>query len=495
VKFLDAYPATDEQGNPSFATGSRPGIAINRRSGATTGGALWQIEYIAKRSRFHSGLIIHDLDDEYLALLMKAILSFNEDQLKVGGLTTKGFGRMAVTVLSSDERKLSLVDDDASSSFPTNDNNDDPKKLTKAIEKWSRNVWARYMSTKSSRTKSIKEPSITDHGSGAGRKYVSVVHRRATDRTIVDKKKSGIVKFAMIPRTGYYLFIGSGTESLPDQKTHDLMRKKIENQADFSKALSIARKLNIDRLDSYQSFAKVLRLGKSNQPVIPGSTLKGAFRSRIEHTFKPHDGKVNACFVKQSKHLGSNASTTHLHLYGKGGEIPEREFCKDVHNPCVVCDMFGMTGGRGGLKALVEVHDARLARGALRPIEVDVGRGTARLLAVGNEKGEDSPAPIFRGSTRFTNLTKPRLGLLFIGMAAYATPRLRLGRFRYRDKSDDKKKFGLVSVIPHRIQFDDGREIKGKKSVQKFIISARKEALKEFGDGLDIPENKKKEGK
>lgn len=492
VRFLDAYPATDKHGNLDFATGGRPGIAIDRRSGGTMRGALWQIEYIAEESRFRSKILTENLEDEYFALLMKAILSFNQEQLKVGALTTKGFGRMSVSVLSSEERKLSLLKERSDSDFPTSNKTNDSEKLTKNIKQWAHRIWAEYISTKFTETKGIEEPKIANHGRGDGRKYVSVIHREATDRTIIDRKMSGVINFFMVPRPGYYLFVGSGSESLPYRDVDDQLRRQIEDQVDFSNVLHIAKGLNMKQLEPYQSFARVLRFGTKNQPVIPGSTLKGAFRSRIEHSFKPHEGEVNACFIKQSRHVGRNASSSHLHLYGENGQIPERENCNDISNPCVVCDMFGMTSRKGGLKGLVEVHDARLIRGVLKPIEVDAGHGTARLLAVGKDKDDDSPSPIFRGIIRYTNLTKARLGLLFVGMAAFSQRRLRLGRFKYRGKSDSTFRFGQLSVAVKRIAFDDERSIVSKDKVKDFITSCRREAVKEFGNGSDITTRKKR---
>jgi len=100
VEFRDAYPI-GEKGEPLEApTGVRTGIAINRRTGAVQGRALYQVEYVEPGARFKFSMYATNLPNYALGLLAKVLRMMNEGWVKVGGFKTRGFGEVRVEGLT-----------------------------------------------------------------------------------------------------------------------------------------------------------------------------------------------------------------------------------------------------------------------------------------------------------------------------------------------------------------------------------------------------------
>jgi CRISPR/Cas system CSM-associated protein Csm3 (group 7 of RAMP superfamily) len=183
------------------------------------------------------------------------------------------------------------------------------------------------------------------------------------------------------------------------------------------------------RLD-YQPFCKCL-----NIPVIPGSTVKGNVRARIELSFRPRNGQVKSCFVEAGR-IDEKQQWRHIGIWGKREKriVPGRRGKKlagqchfdpqrdELQRVCLVCDLFGTTG----LASLIRFSDF-------------VGRGT-ELKEENFEFGlrlETAPAnSVFCGKIYFFNLKPEELGLLLLGMGIESgvdgRPVL-MGRLKYRD--------------------------------------------------------------
>jgi hypothetical protein len=183
------------------------------------------------------------------------------------------------------------------------------------------------------------------------------------------------------------------------------------------------------RLD-YQPFCKRL-----DAPVIPGSTVKGNVRARIELSFRPRNEQVRSCFVEAGK-INEKQHWRHIGIWGKREEriVPSgrrKELagqCRfdprqnELQCVCLVCDLFGTTG----LAGLIRFSDF-MGRGAeLKGEDFEFGL-----------KLETAPVnSVFSGKIDFFNLKPEELGLLLLGMGIESgvdgKPVL-MGRLKYRN--------------------------------------------------------------
>ncbi len=94
VYFSDSYPIKEE-GIYYFSLGRKPGIAIDRRTGAVRRGALYDVEFVEPGSKFTFNLTARNLPNYALGLLAKIIVDLNNGVLRIGGFKTRGFGRIS----------------------------------------------------------------------------------------------------------------------------------------------------------------------------------------------------------------------------------------------------------------------------------------------------------------------------------------------------------------------------------------------------------------
>jgi len=98
----------------------------------------------------------------------------------------------------------------------------------------------------------------------------------------------------------------------------------------------------------------VVRIG--GEPVIPGSSLKGALRSNIEAILAAH--AVDVC-------VPYTAIPNEVRKEGKTGEYVKKigrlQPCDPQRKVCPVCQIFGTAGGRVGLSGRAIVLDVQLA--------------------------------------------------------------------------------------------------------------------------------------
>ncbi len=171
---------------------------------------------------------------------------------------------------------------------------------------------------------------------------------------------------------------------------------------------------------------------RSRTPVIPGSSVKGNVRSRLELSFKPKDGKIRCCFIRatdnpvQPPRRGKHG-WRHFRIWQdslkfiRDGDKACDYTVKKAKRVCLLCDLFGTAG----LAGLIEFSD--LVRTGVNLVKVDLPTGE-KLLAV-------PPGKTFEGSVTFRILKPEELGLLLYGMgmrdSRLGRPVL-LGKLKYR---------------------------------------------------------------
>lgn len=104
IYFSDAYP-TDDEGRPIHVpVGTRTGIAINRRTGAVMGGALYTVEYVEPGARFRFDIRCMNLPNYCLGLIASILNMMNLGWVRIGGFKTRGFGAVEVEDLEFENR-------------------------------------------------------------------------------------------------------------------------------------------------------------------------------------------------------------------------------------------------------------------------------------------------------------------------------------------------------------------------------------------------------
>ncbi|MCS7132732.1 MAG: CRISPR-associated RAMP protein Csx7 [Aigarchaeota archaeon] len=96
IVFGDAYPMDNVGNLLNFRISKRTGIAINRRTGAVFGGALYDVEFVEPGTRFRFEIRCRNLPNYAIGLLSAVTRLLHEGGVKVGGFKTRGFGRVKV---------------------------------------------------------------------------------------------------------------------------------------------------------------------------------------------------------------------------------------------------------------------------------------------------------------------------------------------------------------------------------------------------------------
>ncbi len=79
---------------------AKTGVAINRRTGASAGGLLYNVEYVDAGARFSGVLRALNTPNWMLALLAASLLAVHKGFFKVGGFKSRGMGRVSIVVNS-----------------------------------------------------------------------------------------------------------------------------------------------------------------------------------------------------------------------------------------------------------------------------------------------------------------------------------------------------------------------------------------------------------
>jgi len=249
-----------------------------------------------------------------------------------------------------------------------------------------------------------------------------------------------------------YLFIGSGREAL----------------LGLNEALRRMRGVRIDTgspervLESLKGLVRGLRpvkdfyrarspLSGRLQPAVPGSSLKGAARARIE--LASSGDEVVADFLYPG---GTVGIVTRLPPRGRHGWRHVRIWCESVAErrekrsvPSVLEDLFGLASGELSLQSRVLFNTLYPVDKGLdcEPVELVEARGVERVCAVPR-------GAVFEGEVGLVNASFEELGLVLYGLGqdkllCGKRPLILLGRSKYRCRrlrSGRRVSFGIVEA-------------------------------------------------
>lgn len=204
---------------------------------------------------------------------------------------------------------------------------------------------------------------------------------------------------------------------------------------------------DIRGLQRAAKFMEVAQFSTSGgRPVIPGSTIKGNVRSRLELSFRARNNYVRSCFIRargpllketpKGGHGWRHFRVWSNVLFEERG--PPCDLTK-MDKVCLICDLFGTSG----LKSLIDYGDLvgeKDAKNVLEQFSLEYGMN---LFAA-------KPNSKFSGRIIFRNLSPSDLGLLLIGMKV--GKEALLGRLKYRHKVSGYT-FGKVKYDVETIRF------------------------------------------
>jgi len=225
-------------------------------------------------------------------------------------------------------------------------------------------------------------------------------------------------------------------------------------------------------------------LSYGDRLAIPGSSLKGAVRSRLELLFTPRpDGAIASCFAVQ-KPLAAPPSKgqhgwRHYLLWAPATEEARPMACGRGEQACVICDIFGAPG----LASRIFFGNLWLSGSReewTEELPLDYGE---RVMAF-------KPGAKFVGSLDFLGLRPEELGLLVVGMRLHEDRPILIGKnkYRIRKRADTGREivFGRLSLEADAISFapwcaEEAREIAEEARAR---LGERDGELVAQGDGL-----------
>ena len=259
-----------------------------------------------------------------------------------------------------------------------------------------------------------QEPRSRDRVDGlAGRLHIRL---KACSRSLGDRLDS-------------YLHIGTGALRLIIDEEELRRRASLaKNRADLERLVrEFSEKIQVD----YEQFVLLKDLKVGERVVVPGSSVKGNVRSRIELSFVPKDDAVRCCLIRatddpvQPPPPGQHG-WRHFSIWEKSLRFPRDKACnytgkKAKRGVCLLCDLFGTAG----LAGLIEFGDLEGRGVNLVPLDLT---NDEKLLAA-------PPRSTFYGTVTFRNLKAEELGLLLYGTgmrdSRLGRPVL-LGKMKYR---------------------------------------------------------------
>jgi len=244
---------------------------------------------------------------------------------------------------------------------------------------------------------------------------VRVKRRSYTDRSFLHpNRRNYLLKFEMEVPENSYLLTSSGLSKLDysklERKFKEILRKVSSGKEDIRRAAQILEK-HFDEIRRSSSPSRNQIPRYDDVAILPGSSIKGAVRSRVEYKLKPvktSKGYESAsCYSVVGQY--NTLSKAHMEFW-----YPEVIYPRERCGPkefCVVCDLFGSQG----LRSRVHFSDGILKEG--KPVRLD-GYGEAF-----------SPGSKFSLEVTCENSTILDLGLLFLGTKQFSgSPRQLVGR-------------------------------------------------------------------
>jgi len=149
----------------------------------------------------------------------------------------------------------------------------------------------------------------------------------------------------------------------------------------------------------------------AGRPAVPGSSVKGNVRSRLELSLAPKDGVVRCCLIRAAEEPlepppPGEHGWRHFRIWAQALGFEREPACSYTEEGegqvCLCCDLFGTAG----LQGLVEFSDFIGENVRIEHVDLPTG-----------EKLEAArPGSVFAGRISFRNLKSWELGLLLYGM-------------------------------------------------------------------------------
>lgn len=191
---------------------------------------------------------------------------------------------------------------------------------------------------------------------------------------------------------------------------------------------------------------------------MPGSSIKGAVRSRIEYKFIPKEGKSMSCYIVEDD-FNPRYAVNHMKFWGERVAIP-RWSCDPSRedNICIVCDIFGSKL----ISSLVNFGDAYMIKGDIERLNEFNGIEAAK------------PNSRFELEVTCFNFDYVRLGILFLGLELFSKSPIIMGMFKYRYNPNITNKLfrgkyaiGLLRFELKKVIDDLGEDYSPEKVIQE----------------------------
>ncbi|MEM3569833.1 MAG: RAMP superfamily CRISPR-associated protein [Thermoproteota archaeon] len=307
---------------------------------------------------------------------------------------------------------------------------------------------------------------------------VRVERSNFTPRDEVTENRFNILlEFEVSVPSNSYVFIGGMTRGLGSWLSS--LQSKIEQHARGLKPVdenTIMREFGgLFEMQRLRGVTEFLKYGQNY--AIPGSSLKGAIRSRVEYKFKLFqvgaEYRSYSCYVAQNP-WPSSPTSPHVKFWGED-VIYTRPTCFPPQ-VCAVCDLFGCPS----LSSRVHFTDALMTAGQVQ--YVNELRREAAL-----------PGSKFKTSVHLMNSDFSDLGLLFLGMEHFTSSPILIGAFKYRfnEKLGRERLRNRYSTGLLRFELQSFKPLLGDFpsdviSCNTLINRAREKLLEKYGNYVDI---------
>lgn len=270
-----------------------------------------------------------------------------------------------------------------------------------------------------------------------------------------------------------YLIVGGLVEELEER--YGELRRRIDDLVKRGFNADVIEREIVPLLKQERRREGTGFLKYEGKAAIPGSSLKGAVRSRVEYKLKPfpfgNTLRSYSCYITQNPWAAS-PNTNHARFWGDD-VVYTRPTCRPP-NVCVVCDLFGAPS----LSSRVLFSDAVMERGS-----------TTYLSDLEREAAE--PGSVFNAQILIINADLLDLGLIFSGTEVLTGKNIIIGAFKYRynPKFGTKYKGKYIGLLKFELDSYDilpeGSlpHVKGKEDL---INKSREALIERFGDYIDL---------
>ena len=311
---------------------------------------------------------------------------------------------------------------------------------------------------------------------------VNVMRNPFTPRDVEQGALSGIINALIVTTT--YVHVGSGAieprleESARRIDLGWLLRKLAGTPRDFEELKNFFKQRGalIEEV--------MTNVVYGGRVCIPGSTIKGLLRARLELT-PSKDGVAVSCMLAMTPPLTELPPRgvhgwRHARIWRESVFENRGSSCNPIatgdYTVCKVCDLFGAPG----LVGRVYPSNFCCDLSSCERKEFSFGEGKIeRILAI-------KPGTVLEGSISFTSLTLDELGALFVAMGlrrgCLEGRELLIGKHKYMFRDMGVAKFRLESIeFPQRFE-DVLRSVGIDCERQGYRIVCKDEALRKLVD-------------